>query len=400
MVDMRITATNGQETVPASAAVDALYHGAANCLTKPCNASERLLKVRPTPESRQNDRELKLLREELRSTYSFDSIVTRSEKMKDLIRQVQQVADTEVTVLIQGESGTGKELIAHALHFSGMRAAGPFIAVNCSAIPENLLESELFGHEKGSFTGATKQKHGRFEDAHTGTLFLDEIGDISSTVQAKLLRVLQEKKFERVGSNSPVTVDTRVVVATNRNLELMMHEGDFREDLFYRLNVYPITLPPLRDRLEDVPLLAEHFIQRNADLSNARVKYIAPGVISDMMNYSWRGNIRELENLIKRAIIKTSGDTITSLELPASTGVPSPSTTPDILQTVNLNTPFKHYLSTIVHDAEEKYLLRMLRLYKGNINHIAKLMDLDRKTVYSKMKEYSIDPSSFRAMTA
>jgi DNA-binding NtrC family response regulator len=400
MVDMRITATNGRETVPAAATVDALYHGAADCLTKPCNTSELLLKIRPTPESRQNDRELRLLREGLRSSYSFGSIVTHSEKMKDIIRQVRQVADTDVTVLIQGESGTGKELIAHALHFSSMRAAGPFIAVNCSAIPENLLESELFGHEKGSFTGATKQKRGRFEDAHTGTLFLDEIGDIASTVQTKLLRVLQEKKFERVGSNTPVAVDTRVVVATNRNLELMMHQGDFREDLFYRLNVFPITLPPLRDRLEDIPLLAEHFIQRHADLSNARVKYITPGVISDMMNYAWRGNIRELENLIKRAIIKTSGDTITSVELPASAGTPFPLPTPDILQTVNLNTPFKYYLSTIVHDAEEKYLVRMLRLYKGNINHIAKLMDLDRKTVYSKMREYSIDPSSFRAMTA
>jgi len=400
MVDMQIAATDGQKTVPVAAAVDTLYRDAADYLTKPLHTGELLPGIRPTPESRQKDRELRKLQEELRSTYSFESIVTRSEKMKDLIRQVRQVADTDVTVLIQGESGTGKELIAHALHFSSMRAAGPFIAVNCSAIPENLLESELFGHEKGSFTGATRQKHGRFEDAHTGTLFLDEIGDISPAVQAKLLRVLQEKKFERVGSNTPVSVDTRVVVATNRNLELMMHQGEFREDLFYRLNVYPITLPPLRDRIEDVPILAEHFIRRNAGLSSARVKYIAPGVISDMMNYSWRGNIRELENLIKRAIIKTSGDTITRVELPAGAGPPSPAPATDNLKTVSLNTPFKHYLSTIVHDTEEKYLIRMLRLYKGNINHIAKLMDLDRKTVYSKMKEYSIDPTSFRAMTA
>ena len=379
-----------------STAVDAMYHGAADYLTKPCNNSELLLKIRRALDSQQKDRELRMLREELRSTYSFGNMVTRSEKMKELIRQVRQVADTDVTVLIQGESGTGKELIAHALHFSSMRAAGPFVAVNCSAIPENLLESELFGHEKGAFTGASKQKQGRFEDAHTGTLFLDEIGDITSTVQTKLLRVLQEKRFERVGGNSPVAVDTRVVAATNRNLELMMHQGDFREDLFYRLNVFPITLPPLRDRLEDVPLLAEHFLQRHADLSNGRVKYISPGVISDMMNYSWRGNIRELENLVKRAIIKTPGDTITSMELPASAGVTPLSPGPDVMQTVSLNTPFKDYLSTIVHDAEEKYLLRMLRLYKGNINQIAKLMDVDRKTVYRKMTEYSIDPSSFR----
>lgn len=379
-----------------STAVEAMYHGAADYLTKPCNNSELLLKIRKALDAQQKDRELKMLREELRGTYSFGNIITRSDKMKELIRQVRQVADTDVTVLIQGESGTGKELIAHALHFSSTRAARPFVAVNCSAIPENLLESELFGYEKGAFTGATKQKQGKFEDAHQGTLFLDEIGDIAPNVQTKLLRVLQEKKFERVGGNSVVVVDTRVVAATNRNLELMMRQGDFREDLFYRLNVFPITLPPLRERLEDVPILAEHFLQRHADLSNGRVKYMAPGVISDMMNYNWRGNIRELENLIKRAIIKTPGDTLTSMELPTSTEAPPAPASSDAVQTVNLNTPFKDYLSTIMRDAEEKYLLRMLRLYKGNINQIAKLMDIDRKTVYRKMTEYSIDPSSFR----
>jgi len=379
-----------------STAVDAMYYGAVDYLTKPCNNSELLLKIRRALDAQLKDRELRMLRDELRSTYSFGNMVTRSERMKELIRQVRQVADTDVTVLIQGESGTGKELIAHALHFSSLRASGPFIAVNCSAIPENLLESELFGHEKGAFTGATRQKQGKFEDAHTGTLFLDEIGDITPAVQTKILRVLQEKKFERVGGNTPVVVDTRVVAATNRNLELMMHQGDFREDLFYRLNVFPITLPPLRERIEDVPLLAEHFLQRHADLSGGRVKFISPGTISDMMNYSWRGNIREMENLIKRAIIKTPGDTITSMELPGGAGAPAQPAQPEAVQSVNLNTPFKDYLSTIIHDAEEKYLLRMLRLYRGNINQIAKLMNVDRKTVYRKMTEYSIDPSSFR----
>ena len=347
-----------------STAVEAMYHGAADYLTKPCNNDELLLKIRKALDSQQKDRELKLLREELRST-----------------------------VLIQGESGTGKELVAHALHYNSNRKSGPFVVVNCSAIPENLLESELFGYEKGAFTGAAKQKPGRFEDAHSGTLFLDEIGDISPAIQTKLLRVLQEKKFERVGGNTPLSVDTRVVAATNRDLEAMTRQGDFREDLYYRLNVFPIHLPPLRDRLEDIPLLAEHFLQRHADLSGARVKFIAPGVIGDMMNYAWRGNIRELENLMKRAIIKTQGDTVTNMELPVveprtaqHTSEPSP----------NLNTPFKDYLSTITRDAEEKYLLRMLRLYKGNINHIAKLMDVDRKTIYRKMAEYSLDPSTFR----
>lgn len=376
-----------------STAVEAMYHGAADYLTKPCNNDELLLKIRKALDSQQKDRELKLLREELRSTYSFGKIISRSDKMKEILHQVQQVADTDVTVLIQGESGTGKELVAHALHYNSNRKAGPFVVVNCSAIPENLLESELFGYEKGAFTGAAKQKSGRFEDAHSGTLFLDEIGDISPAVQTKLLRVLQEKKFERVGGNTPLSVDTRVVAATNRDLETMTRQGDFREDLYYRLNVFPIRLPPLRERLEDIPLLVEHFLQRHADLSGGRVKFISPGVISDMMNYAWRGNIRELENLMKRAIIKTSGDTMTSIELPGSelrtnrnSAEPAP----------NLNTPFKDYLSTITRDAEEKYLLRMLRLYKGNINHIAKLMEVDRKTIYRKMSEYSLDPSSFR----
>ncbi|MEK9138329.1 MAG: sigma-54 dependent transcriptional regulator, partial [Bacteroidota bacterium] len=285
-----------------STAVEAMYHGATDYLTKPCNNSELLLKIRKALDSQQKDRELKMLREELRTTYSFGNIITRSDKMKDILRQMRQVADTDVTILVQGESGTGKELVAHALHFNSKRAGAPFIVVNCSAIPESLLESELFGHEKGAFTGATRQKSGKFEDAHTGTLFLDEIGDTSPGVQTKLLRVLQEKRFERVGGNTPISVDTRVVAATNRNLEMMTQQGDFREDLFYRLNVFPITMPPLRERLEDVPILAEHFLQRHADLSNGRVKYIAPAAISDMMNYTWRGNVRELENLMKRAI--------------------------------------------------------------------------------------------------
>jgi DNA-binding NtrC family response regulator len=214
-------------------------------------------------------------------------------------------------------------------------------------------------------------------------------------VQTRLLRVLQEKRFERVGGNTPLSVDTRVVAATNRNLEMMIRQGDFREDLFYRLSVFPMMLPALRERLEDIPLLAEHFMQRHADLAGGRVKFLSPGVISDMMNYTWRGNIRELENLLKRAIIKAAGDTVTSVELPTNEERPA-QTGSEHVQSVNLSTPFKDYLSTITRDAEEKYLLRMLRLYKGNINQIAKLMDVDRKTIYRKMTEYSIEPSTFR----
>ncbi len=377
-----------------SSAVEAMRLGANDYLTKPCNNAELLLKIRRAVDSQAKDRELKQLREELHTTYSFGSMVSRSEKMKQVIQSIRQVADTDVTILIQGESGTGKELVARALHYNSNRNSRPFIAVNCSAIPENLLESELFGHEKGAFTGAMKTKPGKFEEASSGTLFLDEIGDLAPTVQTKLLRVLQEKTFERVGGNMSIQVDTRIVAATNRNLEVMSKQGDFREDLYYRLSVFPIHLPALRERLEDVPLLAEHFVQRHLSLAGGRVKFIAPSVITSMMNYNWRGNIRELENLIKRAMIKTTGETIMSIELPTGDGTPLVTKGPTA--EVDLNTPYKDYIGAIVRDAEEKYLVRMLRLYKGNINQIAKLMDIDRKTVYRKMAEYSIDPAGYR----
>jgi len=376
-------------------AVDAMRRGATDYLTKPTNNDELLIKIRRVLDAQQKERELTMLREEVSRTYSVGGMISRSEKMKEVIGLIRQVADTDVTVLVQGESGTGKELVARALHFNSKRRAGPFVAVNCSALPENLLESELFGYEKGAFTGAIKQRAGRFEEAHTGTLFLDEIGDISTSVQTKLLRVLQEKTFERVGGNTPMTVDTRVVAATNRNLEMMMRQGDFREDLFYRLNVFPITLSPLRERLEDVPLLAEHFLARHADLTAGRVKRIAPQVITDMMNHPWRGNVRELENLVKRAMIKTAGDTIVGMELP-QTGEPGPSPAGETQAPLTLDTPFKDYLGTIIRDAEQKYLVRMLKLFKGNINQITRLMEIDRKTIYRKMAEYSIDPSAYR----
>ncbi len=376
-------------------AVEAMKIGAADYLTKPANNAELMIKVRRALEAVARDRELKLLRKELENTYSFGSMISQNQKMKEVFRQIQQVADTDVTILLQGESGTGKELVARALHFNSKRKAAPFVVVNCSAIPDNLMESELFGYEKGAFTGATRQRIGKFEEANSGTLFLDEIGDVAPSVQTKLLRVLQEKTFERVGGNQSITVDTRVVAATNRNLEVMVREGDFREDLYYRLNVFPITLPPLRERLEDIPLLAEHFLQRHRELAGGRELVFSPAAISDMVHYRWQGNVRELENLIKRAIIKAEGETITSLELP-NVGPQPAQPAGDQTAGGDLDTPYKDYLGAIIRHAEERYLLRMLRLHKGNINQIAKLMDIDRKTVYRKLSEYSIDPASFR----
>jgi DNA-binding NtrC family response regulator len=376
-------------------AVEAMRLGAADYLTKPHNNEELLIKIRRTLAAQEKDRELRSLREALSTMYSFGNIVTRSDRMKEVLTQIRQVADTDVTILIQGESGTGKELVARALHFNSKRRANPFVATNCSALTESLLESELFGYEKGAFTGATSQRAGRFEEAHKGTLFLDEIGDISPTVQKKLLRVLQEKVFERVGGNTSISVDTRVVAATNRNLEVLVREGDFREDLFYRLNVFPITLPPLRERLEDISVLVESFIQKHADLAEGRVKGIAPNVITEMMNYSWRGNIRELENLVKRAIIKCRGNTITAMDLP--TGSPAVSPTPSPTgDNADITAPYKEYLGAVLRNAEESYLVRMLRLHKGNINLIARVMEVDRKTVYRKLSEFGIEPEKYR----
>ncbi len=375
-------------------AVEAMKLGAADYLTKPSNNDELLIKIRRALDIQKKEQEIRRLREELQGTYSFASMVTRSGKMRDVLKLVQQVADTDVTVLLRGESGTGKELVARALHFNSKRCDKPFLPVNCSALPENLLESELFGHEKGAFTGAVRQKAGRFEEADGGTLFLDEIGDLAPLLQTKLLRVLQEKSFERVGGTKPIGVDTRVIAATNRNLELMIREGDFREDLFYRLNVFPIVLPPLRERVEDIPLLAEHFVHRYADLAGGRILTMAPSVISDMMGYAWRGNVRELENLVKRALIKTTGDIINTIELPAENMPPLTATA--AAADVGVNTPYKEYIGVILRDAEQKYIFRMLRLCKGNVNQIARLMEVDRKTVYRKMAEYSIDPDRFR----
>lgn len=376
-------------------AVEAMRLGARDYVTKPCDNDELLIKIQRALDDRRKDRELKTLREELRGTVSVGEMVSNSPAMRHVFEQIQQVADTDATVLLQGESGTGKELAARALHFNSRRKGNPFVAVNCSAIPESLLESELFGYEKGAFTGAVRSRAGKFEEAHTGTLFLDEIGDTPLAVQTKLLRVLQEKTVERVGGSGSITVETRVIAATNRNLELMMAQGDFREDLFYRLNVFPIILPPLRERLEDIPLLAEHLLRRHGELGRGRVTAIAPEIIGRMMNYGWRGNIRELENLIKRAIIKSAGDTITSIELPKEEAVTQPASVAGDLPPDG-GAPYKEYLAALVRHAEQAYLREMLRRHKGNINQIAKLMEINRRTVYRKMEDYGIDPESFR----
>ena len=375
-------------------AVEAMRHGAYDYLLKPCNNDELLIKIRRALEERSRSKELERLRSMLVSEANFSNIISRNDRMKHVFKLVRQVAETDVTVLVLGETGTGKELVAKAIHFNSQRNAMPFIAVQCSAIPETLLESELFGYERGAFTGATRQHRGKFEEANGGTIFLDEIADIPLSVQTKLLRVIQEKQFNRLGSNLSLKVDVRIIAATHRNLEAMVSEEKFREDLYYRLNVFPITLPSLRERLDDIPLLAEHLLEKHQSLARQPKKGFSPSVIHDMMNYEWRGNVRELENLIRRAIIQTEGEMITSLDLPAVAGTGA---SHGVIETpANTNLPYKEYIENILRDAEEKYLIRMLKECKGNLNQVARMMDVDRKTIYRKIEEHKIDVSQFK----
>ena len=374
-------------------AVEAIRLGAYDYITKPCDNDELLIKVRRVLEDRKKDREIRQLREELRGSFSFSNIVSQSDSMKQVFKSVRQVADTDATVLVLGETGTGKEMLAKAIHFNSSRKDRSFIVITCSALSESLLESELFGHEKGAFTGAQRLRVGKFEDANAGTVFLDEIGDIPFHLQTKLLRVLQEKEIERVGGNRPIPVDVRVIAATNKDLAGMAKSGQFREDLFYRINVFPIHLPTLKERLDDISLLTEHFVRKHTDLSGGRVTGVAPSVLMSLASYHWPGNVRELENVIKRALIKTEGTVITSVELPGlspdgRTSIPSPA--------ISGKTPFKDYMKTIVQNAESIYLIEMLERHQGNVKVVAELMDLDRKTVYKRIEEYGIDLAKYR----
>ncbi|TAK51926.1 MAG: sigma-54-dependent Fis family transcriptional regulator [Bacteroidetes bacterium] len=375
-------------------AVEAMRLGAYDYLTKPCSNDELLIKVQRAVEQFQHNQELRRLKELLCTSTLYSGIVSQSEKMKEVFKLVQQVAETDVTVLVLGETGTGKELLARAIHYNSIRRDMPFVEINCSAIPESLLESELFGHEKGAFTGANKQRIGKFEEAIGGSLFLDEIGDIPLTVQTKLLRVLQQKQVTRLGGNSTIDADVRLIAATNRNLEEMVTNNQFREDLFYRLNVFPINLPPLRERLEDIPLLAEHLLEKHRSLTRQPIEGFSPSVIHAMMNYDWKGNVRELENLIKRAIIKAGSPTISQIELPRTMQEQHSMEKVDLPSTTLL--PYRQYMEQVQNDAEKKYLSRILKESKGNLNQVARLMDVDRKTVYRKIEEHGIEVEKFK----
>ncbi|MBU6479647.1 MAG: sigma-54 dependent transcriptional regulator [Nitrospirae bacterium] len=298
-------------------AVDAMKFGAADYLSKPFDVEELRIIVERALKDQELQREVKQLRAHVVQRYAFHNLIGKSPSMQDIYTKIEQVADSRTTVLITGESGTGKELVAKALHYNSGRRERPFIALNCAALPETLIESELFGHEKGSFTDATARRVGQFELANTGTLFLDEIGDLSAMTQAKLLRVLQEREFTRVGGVQSIKVDVRIVTATNKNLEDLVRKGLFREDLYYRINVIALYLPPLRERGEDVPLLAKHFLAKRIEEDNRSPQEFSKDAVDLLSRYPWPGNVREMENIIEQAFIWSKGfDTITPEHLP------------------------------------------------------------------------------------
>jgi Nif-specific regulatory protein len=297
-------------------AVAAMKEGAYDYLTKPIDLDELLLLIQRVEREVGLTRENRQLKEQLRDKFKVDFIITASRQMEEALNVVGRVARSQATVMILGESGTGKELFARAIHFSSLRAGKPLVKVNCAALPENLLESELFGHEKGAFTGAIARRIGRFEQADQGSIFLDEIGDLSPALQAKLLRVLQEREIERVGSNQTIKIDVRVIAATNRNLEEAIKKGAFREDLYYRLNVVTISLPPLRERKEDIPLLLEYFLKKYSEENKKEVRSLSRESKDLLLKYDYPGNVRELENIIERAVVLSRQDIITTQDLP------------------------------------------------------------------------------------
>ncbi len=367
-------------------AVEAMQKGAYTYLLKPFDNERLILYVRKAISLFQVIQENRRLRQAMQSQYRFGQLIGKSRSMQAVFHTVEKVAPSGATVLIEGESGTGKELVAKAIHFNSPRREKPFVAVSCSALAETLLESELFGHEKGAFTGAVATRKGRFEIAHGGTLFLDEIGELSAGLQVKLLRVLQERSFERVGGTRPITVDIRLIAATNRNLKEEVARGRFREDLFFRLNVVHVVLPPLRERREDIRLLVSHFLEKYAAerKSGVPVKGLSPEVERLFYEYDWPGNVRELENVIERVVVLCSREIVTPADLP-----------PDFAQSsgslLQLSIPRNARLYETLEAVEKTMIERALRLCNNVQAHAAELLGITRSGLNQKIRRYGLD---------
>jgi DNA-binding NtrC family response regulator len=370
--------------------VAAMRLGAYDYLCKPVDPQELRLVVARALDHRRLKRENLQLKKQLHKRYGFANIVGNSEAITQVFELIKKVADTDSTVLVLGESGTGKELINRAIHYNSLRREGPLIPVNCAAIPEELLESELFGHERGAFTHAIRTRIGRFEQASGGTIFLDEIADMSPSLQVKILRVLQDRSFERIGGVKTIKVDIRVIAATNQNLEEMVRQNRFREDLYYRLNVIPIRVPPLRDRVADIPLLVQHFLHEFSRKKKKPIKRLSPQALDLLLRYPWPGNIRELENLMERLVILSEGEEVQVAELPerfrAKTAAPpvKPQEIPE--QGI--------HLTAAVQEFERDLILKALDRSNWVKSRAAQLLHLNRTTLLEKMKKQNILPAS------
>ncbi len=356
-------------------AVEAMKIGAYDYLVKPFDPEELSLMMVKIVAQQQLVRENVLLRKVLKREYRFRDLISKSPAMHKVFDLARSAARSQSTILVLGESGTGKELLARAVHAESPRHEAPFVAVSCAALTESLLESELFGHEKGAFTGALARRRGKFESADGGTLFLDEIGDISQKLQVDLLRVLEDRRFFRVGGNEAVSVDVRVVAATNRDLKKAVADGAFREDLFYRLNVIPISLPPLRERREDIPLLIEHFLEHLSVEMNRRVDGVSPEALTQLMRHDWPGNVRELRNVLERAMVVAKSPHLQPDDLGLTAGTPRADTID---------------ASLTLEEVERRHVGAVLQQCAGNVTQAARVLDIDRVTLYNKIRKYGL----------
>jgi two-component system, NtrC family, response regulator AtoC len=366
-------------------AVEALRLGAFDYFPKPIDVQRLEPAVKNSIKNYDLNKELEILRENVKKEYSFNSVISADKKMQDVFKMVTKVLDNDITVLINGESGTGKEVIARAIHFNGIRKDKPFVVVNCASIPRELLESELFGHEKGSFTGAYQRKIGKFEVAKDGTIFLDEVGELHMALQAKLLRVIQNKEFERVGGTDVIKTEVRIISATNKDLKLAVENKEFREDLYYRLSSYPVYIPPLRERKGDILILTEHFISQINKKLNRQIKGFSKKALKLIFDYDWPGNVRELENTIERCIILTDSDYIEIDSVPSHIKVSD-----GTLSNINTNEIFSGDTVIPFEKLKKEAIKHAIKVTDGNILESAKKLHIGRATLYRLMEKYNI----------